>query len=223
MRITRKQLRKIIKESLLLEAEMLPILVNPYEDLETLNRIANYALTNDIEGALADPMVNYEGLDYDLDAMNGWVKYVGDENEKAFSDHAVVPDNWDEDAVYKFMKDLESAWMNQQGDAADDKHQSDPDPEAREVIGHALTMEYIPLEDVRYITYQVRRKGGKLSNINIEYSNPNYGGTDYANIQARDADSIGMTLDDIESVLVKHGAKGRKRRKSLKHTPPMYD
>lgn len=63
MKITRRQLRKIIKESLLLEAEMLPIMVNPYEDLDTMNRVANYALTNDIQGALADEMVNYENLE----------------------------------------------------------------------------------------------------------------------------------------------------------------
>ena len=63
MKITRRQLRKIIKESLLLEAEMLPIMVNPYEDLDTMNRVANYALTNDIQGALADEMVNHENLD----------------------------------------------------------------------------------------------------------------------------------------------------------------
>ena len=223
MKITRRQLKRIIKESLLLETEMLPIMVNPYEDLETMNRIANYALNDDLKGALADTeWVNTPDLDMDLDSMNGWVQYVG-EDDGHFSEEAVVPDNWDLNKVYKFMEELESAWLNQQGAASDSKHQSDPDPEAREVIGHALTMNYIDLEDVRYITYQVRRKAGKPSNINIEFSHPDYGGTDYANIQARDAESIGMTLDDIEDVLVKHGAKGRKRRKSLKQTPPMYD
>jgi len=222
MKITKRQLRRIIKESLLLEGEMLPILVNPYEDLDTMNRIANYALTNNIEGALADSNVNYEDLDMDLDGMNGWVQYVG-ADDGHFSEDAVVPDNWDLDAVYQFMKDLESAWMDSRSDASDSKHKSDPDPEAREVIGRALTMGYIDLEDVKYITYQVRRKGGKPSNINIEFSHPDYGGTDYANIEARDATSIGMTLDDIEDVLAKHGAKGRKRRKPIRHTPPMYD
>ena len=57
MKITRKQLRKIIKESLLLEAEMLPIIVNEYEDVELYNILANYALNNDIEGAVADPEI----------------------------------------------------------------------------------------------------------------------------------------------------------------------
>ena len=223
MRITKRQLRRIIKESLLLETEMLPILVNPYEDLETLNRIVNYALNDDLEGALADTeWVNTPDLDMDLDSMHGWVQYVG-KDDGHFSEEAVVPDNWNLNKVYDFMEELESAWMNQQGAASDKKHQSDPDPEAREIIGHALTMGYIPLEDVKYITYQVRRKGGKPSNINIEFSHPDWGGTDYANIEARDAASVGMTLDDIEDVLAKHGAKGRKRRKSLKQTPPMYD
>ena len=80
MKITRRQLRSIIRESLVVETKMLPIIVNPYEDLETMNRVANYALTNDIQGALADEMVNYENLDMDLDEMRGWVGKVGKKN-----------------------------------------------------------------------------------------------------------------------------------------------
>ena len=80
MKITKRNLRKIIREALTLsEVKMLPIIVNPYEDLETMNRVANYALTNDIQGALADEMVNYENLHMDLDEMRGWVGKVGKE------------------------------------------------------------------------------------------------------------------------------------------------
>ena len=69
--LTDKQLRKIIREALSLsESKMLPIIVNPYEDLETMNRVANYALTNDIQGALADEMVNYENLHMDLSLIH---------------------------------------------------------------------------------------------------------------------------------------------------------
>ena len=43
MKITKRQLKRIIKESLLVETEMLKIMDNPYEDLDDFNRIANYA------------------------------------------------------------------------------------------------------------------------------------------------------------------------------------
>ena len=78
MKITKTQLRRIIRESLLIEAEMQNIIVNEYEDVDVFNRIANYALTNDIAGALADPEVNTDELYYDLDAIRPWIKRVGD-------------------------------------------------------------------------------------------------------------------------------------------------
>ena len=221
MKITRRQLRKIIKETLLLETEMLPIMVNTYEDLDTMNRVANYALTNDIKGALADEMVNYENLDMDLDEMRGWVDLVG-KDEGAFSEEAVVPDNWDLNKVYKFMEDLESAWMDQQGAAADKEHAAEPSKGEREVIGNSLTMDYVTMDDIKRITYQIRRKGGKPSNINLEY-NPEGGGTDFGNITADQAKRAGFELQKIADVLYAYGGKEQKKSPSVKPTPQMYD
>ena len=59
MKITKRQLRKIIKESILAEGEMQDIIVNSYEDVEDYNVLANYALANDIQGALADPTIKH--------------------------------------------------------------------------------------------------------------------------------------------------------------------
>ena len=213
---TKARLKKIIKESLLVEADMLPIMVNPYEDLDTMNRVANYALTNDIKGALADEMVNYEGLDMDLDGMHGWVQYVG-EDDGHFSEDAVVPDNWDLDKVYEFMKDLESAWMKQQGESSDSAHSAAPDVKEREVIGNGLSYDYVLPEDISGITFQVRRRGGTPSNINLEDEDT------VGNISAQRAGDYGLTLDDIIDVLRDGGAKERKKQKPVKHTPPMYD
>ena len=109
MKITRRQLKKIIRESLLTEAEMLKIMHNPYEDLDTMNAIANYALTNDIQGALADPLIDIDNVYYDIDEMKGWVHKVGKDDEGYFSEDVVVPENWDLEAVYQFMDDLEDA------------------------------------------------------------------------------------------------------------------
>lgn len=216
MKITRRQLRKIIKESLLLEAEMLPIMVNPYEDLDTMNRVANYALTNDIQGALADEMVNYENLDLDLDEMQGWVRHVGKDSDH-FSEEAVVPDNWNLDKVYKFMKDLENAWMKSRGESSDAEHAAAPDVKEREVIGLGLQYDYVLPKDLKGITYQVRRRSGQPSNINIEDADT------VGNISAGRAGDYGLTLDDIIAVLKAGGATERKKQKSVSPTPQMYD
>lgn len=216
MKITKRQLRKIIKESLLLESEMLPIIVNPYEDLGTMNRVANYALTNDIQGALADKMVNYDDLDLELDEMRGWVNKVG-KNPDYFSEEAVVPDNWNLDKVYQFMEDLEKAWMKSQGQSADSEHASSPGVKEREVIGSGLSYNYVLPSEIKGLEFQIRRRGGKPSNINIEDSNA------IGNISARQAAQKGLTLDDIIDVLRANGAKERKKRKPIRHTPPLYD
>lgn len=220
MKITRRQIRKIIKETLLLETEMIPILVNTYEDLDTMNRVANYALTNDIKGALADEMVNYENLDMDLDEMRGWVSEVG-KDEGAFSEEAVVPDNWDLNKVYKFMEDLERAWMDQQGAASDSKHQSDPGVKEREVIGNSLTMDYIDFDELKNVTYQIRRKGGEPANINLEYNDD--GARDFGNITADQVRRAGLSMADVIEILSDGGAKEQKKSPSVKPTPQMYD
>lgn len=216
MKITRGQLRRIIKESLLLEAEMLPILVNPYEDLDTMNRVANYALTNDIQGALADEMVNHENLDLDLDDMREWVSSVGKDDD-SFSEEAVVPTNWNLKKVYKFMEDLERAWMKSQGEASDAEHMSSPNAKEREVIGLGLQYDYVLPKDIKSITYQVRRRNGQASNINVE--DPDTVG----NISKSRAEDYGLTLDDIIAVLDSGGARERKRQKSTTRTPQIYD
>ena len=217
MRITRKQLRKVIKEALLVEErKMLPIMVNAYEDLEVMNRIANYALTNDIKGALADTTVNYEDLDLDLDSMQGWVDKVG-KDDGSFTKGSVVPDNWDPDAVYDFMEDLEEAWGNDQGSKAYASHLSAPNVEEREVIGQGLSYSYASPEEIKGMEFQIRRKNGKPSNINIEDDDT------IGNITVDQAQQAGFTLDDIAAVLIGNGAKERKKQKSIKHTPPMYD
>ncbi len=216
MKITVSQLRHIIKESLLLEAEMLPIMLNPYEDLDTMNRVANYALTNDIQGALADDNVNYENLDMDLDEMNGWVQYVG-KDDGHFSEEVIVPDNWDLDKVYKFMRDLESAWINQQMTMGNAAHKSGKNIKEREAIGLGLQYDYVLPEDIKGITFQVRRRGGQPSNINIEDEDT------VGNISVQQAGNEGLTLDDIINVLKAGGAKERKKQKSVRPTPPIYD
>ena len=59
MIITKRQLRRIIKESLLNEVKMQDIITNPYEEVGDYNILANFALTGDIAGALAHPDIKH--------------------------------------------------------------------------------------------------------------------------------------------------------------------
>jgi len=159
MKITRSHIRSILKEALFTESkEMLPIIVSRFENFETMNRIANYALTNDIKGALSDS-----------------------------------------------------------------KHKSDPGVKEREVIGNSLTMDYIDFDDIKNITYQIRKTGGVPVRIDIDYSDPSVGGVDYANITADQIKRAGLSITDIEEILSAGKAKLRKKSPPVQRTPSMYD
>ena len=105
--IRESTLRKIIRNSLLLnEAEMLPIVVNSYEDVEDINRLANYALNDDMQGALKDPELKYyiekNEAQYLVDDSKGWLHLVGDEKQMG-----PAPEGWNLDDVYSFIEEFE--------------------------------------------------------------------------------------------------------------------
>ena len=51
--IRKSTLRKLIRESLLRESqEIIDIVTNPYESVEHINALANYALRDDMQGCL---------------------------------------------------------------------------------------------------------------------------------------------------------------------------
>ena len=215
MKITRQQLRKIIKESLLLEAEMLPIITNSYEDVDDINVLANYAHRDDMAGALKDPTLLYY-IDKNeagilVDDSYGWLEYVGKE------DDFPAPAGWNLKKVYDFLKRFENEAFKVFDKKEEGEHGSLPNKDEREIIGKALTMKYAMPDDIKGMTFQVRKKGGKPSNINIETA------YDYSNIRADDAERKGLTLDDVIKVLRDNGATERKRQKSRKSTRSMYD
>ena len=78
-------------------------------------------------------------------------------------------------------------------------------------------MNYVMPDEIKGIEFQVRRKGGVPSNINIDDDRTE------SNISADDAKRAGVTLDDIVKVLIDGGAKERKKQQPRKFTPPMYD
>ena len=91
MRVTKRQLRQIIKEEvhraalILSENKMLDIITNPYEPVEDINILANYALRDDMQGALKDPALKYY-IDKNeasmlVDDSRSWIDLVGDEKQ----------------------------------------------------------------------------------------------------------------------------------------------
>ena len=81
--------------------------------------------------------------------------------------------------------------------------------------------------ELPYITYQPRRKGGKIVAIMIEDSETPWGTMPFGRaafmIDEQDASQAFTTLDKVMSVLEKGGAKLRKRRKAVKWDLPYYD
>lgn len=156
MKISKRQLRQIIKESLLIETEMIKIMHNPYEDLDTMNVIANYALTNDIQGALTDPLIDIDEVYYDIDEMKMWVHKVGKDDEGYFSDDVVVPENWDLEAVYQFMDDLENAAEKERDKRDKAAVAADPDKKWIKFLGDAFTASLAPddLESLGWKKYK---------------------------------------------------------------------
>ena len=218
MKITKRQLRRIIREVLTLtETKMLDIVVNKYEPAaKDINILANYALRDDMQGALNDPDLQYY-IDNNeagllVDDSYGWLKYVGDEKMLG-----PAPEGWNLDDVYDFVKEFEDEAYRVFINKEKSDHAKLPNKVEREIIGNALTQSYVMPDDIKDIEFQIRRKGGKPMNINIEDDNI------VSNITAKEVESQGLTLDDIANVLRDNGATERKKQKPIKRTPPMYD
>ena len=218
LRKTESTLRRYIRAKLLKE-EMLKIIANTHSpETETFNRIANYALTNDIQGAMADPEVNTDELYWELDEMRPWVKRVGGK-EKWCEDDCVVPDNWDADAVYDFMGDLESAWHKDQATKDHAAVAADPDKDWLKFLANEFSSVIVPndLESLGWKEYKRYIRLSPPSSI------------------SHAVDEIHITNDDLSSghspgtrqdfvdFLTNRAGKTLKKRKIYRSPPPLYD
>jgi hypothetical protein len=219
MKIRKSQLRRIIRESLLVETEMLKIMDNPYEDLSVYNRIANYALTNDIAGAMADPEVNSDELYWELDEMRGWVDRVGDDSDNWFADDAVVPDNWDADAVYDFMGDLERAWHKDQAKKDHAAVAADPDKDWLKFLASQFTSVIVP-NDLESLGWKEYKRYVRLSPP--ESISHGVGEIHITNDDFSSGHSPG-TREEFVEFLTKRAGKPLKKRKIYRSPPPIYD
>ncbi len=162
--IRESTLRRIIRESLLREQqEMQDIITNPYEDVEDYNILANYALTNDIQGALAHPEIKHyvekNEMGWVVDEAGGWFKSVGEYEDEG---GPPPPEGWDVQKAYKFLRDLEdAAWevYEKQMTAA---IAGDPDKDWLEALGNAWTSTIEP-DDMEKIKWKQYKKYVRLS------------------------------------------------------------
>ena len=106
-----------------------------------------------------------------------------------------APEGWDLKKVQAFFRDFEDEAYKVFSKKEQGDHASLPAKQEREIIGQALSQQYVMPDEIKGIEFQVRRKGGKPSIINIEDDNT------VSNIRAEDATQQGLTLDDIINVL----------------------
>ena len=218
MKITKRQLKRIIRESLLIETEMLKIMDNPYEDLSVFNRIANYALTDDIAGAMADPEVNTSELYWEIDEMRPWVNRVGDNSDDWFADDTVVPEGWDAGAVYNFMGDLENAWHKDQEQKDAAAIAADPDKDWLKFMGNEWTSTVTP-DDLETLGWKEYKKYIRLSPpTSMSHA---VGEIHIANQEIEDY--APGTREEFVEFLTKRAGKTLKKRKIYRSPPPLYD
>lgn len=215
--VSESKLRRMVRAAILAEStEMLDIVVNPYEDVTDINRLANYALRGDMQGALQDvhlkKIIDSNNADIFVDQSYDWLKMVGDERQMG-----PAPSGWNLKDVQDFFDEwsAESTKISMGRDK--DAHSSSPNAKERELIGKVLTRSFVLPGELPEIEFQVRRRSGKPYNINLEDKNVT------ANIGPEDLRQAGLKIDDVIQVLRNGGAKERKKQAPRNITPPMYD
>ena len=219
MKITRRQLRKIIKESLLVEGEMQDIIVNSYENVEDYNILANYALANDIPGALADPTIKHyvdkNEMGWVADEAGGWFEKVGEWEEMP------APEGWDRDAAYQFLKDLENAAWKVYSKQMDAAIAADPDKEFLEFLGNEWTSTISP-DDMEGIKWKEYKKYIRLKpppSISHGVGEITINKEDYEYNSGKPG-----TWDEFKEFLTTRAGGDAGRRPAYKKSPPpMYD
>jgi len=218
MKITKKQLQKIIKESLLVEGEMQDIVVNQYEDVEDYNILANYALNNDIKGALAHPEIKYyvekNEVGWLADEAGGWFENIGEEGYDM-----PAPEGWDTKKAYKFLRDLEDAAWKEYDKLATAAIAGDPDKEFLEFLGNQWTSQIEP-NDLEGIKWKEYKKYIRLTPPpSISH------GVGEISVSKEDINSLypGAYPDFIDFLTTRTGGDAGKRKPYKKSPPPYYD
>lgn len=217
MKITKRQIRRIIKESLLAEGEMQDIIVNSYEDVDDYNILANFALAGDIAGALAHPDIKHyvdkNEMGWVADEAGGWFEKVGDWEEMP------APEGWDRDAAYQFLTDLENAAWKVYQKKEDAAIASDPDKEFLEFLGNEWTSSISPsdMPDIKWKEYKnyIRLKPPRSISHGVGEIN-----VSKENIKALYS---GAYEDFKDFLTTRAGGQLGRRAPYKKSPPPLYD
>jgi hypothetical protein len=216
MKITKRKLTKLIRESLP-DDGMLKIIDNPDEpEAKLFNRIANYALANDVAGALADPQVNTPDLYLDLDEITFWIKEVQTEYDDPgggnLTTDVVYPPNWNEKKIWKFLDNLERAWEKDQTAKDSTSHDTEPNKPERAALSYAFAEAPVLHRDVEFIDYQIHKTKKWGTYLRLKDREGQLGNME-AILDKENAELDGTTVEDVLAFLVKNGATQTKRRK----------
>jgi hypothetical protein len=220
MKVTESHLRKIIRKSLLREQqEMLDIVVNEYEDVEDINILANYALRNDMQGALKEPELQHyieknEAM-YLTDEGMGWLKHVG---EKEYG--MVAPEGWDLDKIVKFFKDFEDEAYKEYDKMAQKAINSDPDKEFLEFLGNQWSASIEPndMEGIKWKEYK------KYIRLKPPPSISHGVGEIHITKEDTDGNLYPGAYEDFKDFLTTRAGGDAGKRKPYKRSPaPYYD
>ena len=217
MKISKHQLRKIIRESLLVEKKMQDIIVNEYEEVSDYNILANFALADDIAGALAHPDIKHyvdkNEMAWIADEAIGWFEQVGKATDLP------APEGWDIDKAHQFLKDLEGAAWKVYDKQASAAISSDPDKEFLEFLGNQWSSMIEPndMEGIKWKEYKryIRLKPPP----SISH------GVGEIHITREDTETLypGAWEDFKDFLTTRAGGDAGKRKPYKKSPPPMYD
>jgi len=218
MQISKRKLRKIIRESLTLKEAHQTIIQNPYEDVDDYNVLANYALTGDIAGALADPAlrpyVEKNEMGWVADEAIGWFNNIGQEGYDM-----PAPEGWDKKKAHKFLRDIEDAAYKEYDKMAKKAIASDPDKEFLEFLSNQWTAQIEPsdMPDIKWKEYKkyVRLKPPR----SISH------GVGEINISKEDINSLysGAYDDFIDFLTTRTGGQLGRRAPYKRSPAPYYD
>jgi len=210
MRVTKRQLRKIIKEQMKSWKER-------QAELDAWEKKLVDALPEDpskMSHADHQKVAQLFIDEYGLDQADAFY----DDDRGTLADLGVTP--------YPDLENIRLAISM----ALDKDHQkrvgASPDKKELKAIGGDSYGAVEPRE-VKYLTYQPIRRGGKVVAFMVEDDETPWGtmplGRSSFVVDEQWAKQSGTTVDKIIKVLEKGGATLRKKRKPVKHIPPMYD
>lgn len=108
---------------------------------------------------------------------------------------------------------------SQKGDVTVRTHKNSAELQA---LAFVFTMQVLP-DDVSYIIYQPRKRGGTVTRLDLEDRDQQLGHI-AASVNAEEAAKFGTTVQRIQDFLSSNGAELRTRSpKRYKYPPPMYD